>query len=176
MAESWHATVGTIAVRELAPQPIATLRLRHPSPEDLSRIGALISTPLPIQPNTASGDAVRAIWIGPDEWLIVGGTVSNEAIEKAATDATAVLCVSVGDGRCRFEATGVDAPKLLAKGTSIDLHPAAFAKGSTAMALFAQVNVIIDLLSDPDGFSLIFDIGFRDYLHQWFRDALVEFD
>ena len=175
MAETWQAAGGTVTVRELAPGPIATLRLRCPSAEDIARIGALIGTPLPTVPNRTAGAAPRVIWIGPDEWLIVGSDLPNAAIEGAATDAAAVLCVSAGDGRCTFDVTGPDAAELLAKGTSIDLHPGAFAEGMSVMTLLAQANVIIDRLPGLTGFRLIVDISLRDYVRQWFCDAVVEF-
>lgn len=175
MADIWQARAATVAVRECIAGPITTLRLRHPSADDLARIGALIGTVLPTVPNRIADGAVRAIWIGPDEWLILGETASNAAIEAAATDAAAALCVSVGDGRCTFEATGPDAAELLAKATSIDLHPTAFTGAMSAMTLFAQVNAIIDRPPGLDGFRLIFDISVRDYLRDWFGDAIVEF-
>ncbi|MES2494734.1 MAG: sarcosine oxidase subunit gamma family protein [Pseudomonadota bacterium] len=175
MADCWQATAATLSVRERAPVPMATLRLRHPSPADLDRIGAVIGTALPTTPNRAIGDAVRVIWIGPDEWLIIGDVAPNAAIEAAAADAAAALCVGMGDGRCTFDVTGANAAHLLAKGTSLDLHTALFAEGMSAMTLFAQVNVIVDRPPELDGFRLIFDVSLRDYLHRWFRDAIVEF-
>ncbi len=175
MAETWHSAAGAITARERVAPPIATLRLRRPSADDLARIGALIGVALPTIPNTAAGDSIRVIWIGPDEWLIIGSTMTNAAIEAAAIDSASALCVGVGDGRCVFDVTGAHAADLLAKGTSIDLHPAMFAKGSTAMSLFAQVNVIIDRPPGLSGFRLYFDISVRPYLHRWFEDALVEF-
>lgn len=175
MADIWQATAATLSVRERAPVPMATLRLRHPSVADLDRIGALLGTALPTVPNRATGDAVRVIWVGLDEWLIIGDIASHAMIEGAAGDAAAALCLAMGDGRCTYDVTGADAADLLAKGTSLDLHPSVFAEGMSAMTLFAQINVIIDRPPGLEGFRLIFDIGFRDYLHLWFRDALVEF-
>lgn len=176
MAEIWHCAAGATTVRERAATPIATLRLRHPSADDLARIGVLIGVLLPTTPNTAVGDAIRVIWIGPGEWLIIGSTMTSAAIEAAAIDSVSALCVGVGDGRCVFDVTGAHAADLLAKGTSIDLHPAIFAEGSAAMSLFAQINVVIDRPPDLSGFRLYFDISLRPYLHRWFEDALVEFN
>ncbi|WP_016747190.1 sarcosine oxidase subunit gamma [Rhizorhabdus wittichii] len=175
MADIWKAAAATVAVRERVPGPIATLRLRRPSADDLTRIGALIGTALPTVPNRIADGAARVVWIGPDEWLILGDTASNAAIEAAATDAAAALCVGVGDGRCMFEATGPAAADLLAKATSIDLHPAVFTEAMSAMTLFAQVNAIVDRPPGLDGFRLIFDVSLRDYLRRWFADAIVEF-
>lgn len=173
MAETTHKPV---AVREIVPPPRLTiLRLRHPSRDDLARLGALIGTALPTEPNQAVDGAVRVIWIGPDEWLIVGDTAPTSAIEEAATDAAAALCVSVGDGRCVFEVSGPAAADLIAKGTSLDLYRTLPAADRSAMTLFAQTNAIIDQPPGLDGYRLIFDFSVRHYLQHWFADAVVEF-
>lgn len=173
MAETMHKPV---AIREVVPPPrLTVLRLRRPSRDDLARLGALIGTALPTEPNQAADGAVRVIWMGPDEWLIVGDTAPTRAIEEAATDAVAALCVSVGDGRCVFEVSGPAAADLIAKGTSLDLHRALPAVDRSAMTLFAQTNALIDRPSHLDGYRLIFDFSVRDYLQYWFADAVVEF-
>lgn len=172
MAETTHHP---LAIREIQPSRLTVLRLRRPSSDDLARIGALIGTALPTDPNQAADGAVRVIWMGPDEWLIVGDTAPNSAIEEAATDAAAALCVSVDDGRCVFEVTGPAAADLIAKGTSLDLHRTLAAANRSAMTLFAQTNVIIDRPPGLDGYRLIFDFSVRDYLRFWFADAVVEF-
>lgn len=175
MDELWHVSGGTVTVRELALRTITTLRLRKPSRNDLAAIGGLIGAVLPTVPNRAVGEAPRVIWIGPDEWLIIGDNASSAAIEMAARDAAVALCVSVGDGRCSFEVTGADAAELLAKGTSLDLHPDVFTGDMSAMTLFAQVNAMIDRPPGLAGFRLIFDISLRGYVQTWFREAVVEF-
>ena len=175
MADGFHAAAATVAIREVPAGPITTLRLRRPSAADLDRIGALIGTALPTDPNRTAGGAVRAIWIGLDEWLILGDTASHAVIEAAASDAAAALSVGVGDGRCIFVVTGPSAADLISKASSLDLGRALASPDQSAMTLFAQVNVIIDQPPGLDGFRLIFDVSLRDYLHRWFRDAIVEF-
>jgi sarcosine oxidase subunit gamma len=175
MADGFDATAATVTVREASPGSIATLRLRNPSSEDLGRIGALIGAPLPTEPNRATEGAVRVIWIGLDEWLILGDTAPHAALEAAASDAAAALSVGVGDGRCIFEVTGPAAADLINKATSLDLRRALSSTDRSAMTLFAQVNVIIDRAPGLEGYRLIFDVSIRDYLHRWFRDAVVEF-
>ncbi len=176
MIETWQAATPTVTVRAVASQDMVTLRLRRPSADDLARVASLIGVEPPSVPNTAAGDRVRAIWIGPDEWLIVGATAAIPMIEAAAVDAAAVSCVSVGDGRCLIDVMGANAAELIAKAVPIDLHPRAFPANSSAMTLFAQVNVIIDRRPGLDGFRLIFDVSFRGYLQRWFYDAVVEFE
>lgn len=175
MADNWQAAAATVAVKEVEPGRLTTLRLRRPSPDDLARIGTLIGAALPVVPNRATDGPVRVIWIGLDEWLILGDTADHVAIEAAAVDAAAALSVGVGDGRCMFEVSGPAGVDLLAKATSIDLERVLPSAEYSAMTLFAQVNAIIDRPPGLAGFRLIFDVSLRDYLRRWFADALVEF-
>jgi sarcosine oxidase subunit gamma len=130
---------------------------------------------LPTAPNRATDGSLRAIWIGPDEWLLWGETPPQASIEAAAQDAITTLAVSVGDGRCVFEATGLDAADLMAKGSSIDFVHQIASSEMSAMTRFAQVHAIIDRPAGLDGYRLIFDVGVRHYLHSWFREGVVEF-
>lgn len=175
MVEQWEATAATVRVYEIPPVAMTALRLRKPSSTDLHRIGDLLGVPLPTTPNQVTDGAIRVIWIGPDEWLLLGDTPAHNAIEAAASDAVAALAVAVGDGRCSFEVTGPCAADLVAKGSSIDLMREVASAANSAMTLFGQVNAIIDRSAGGDGYRLIFDIGVRHYLHCWFRDAVVEF-
>lgn len=175
MADLWQARATAVGVRERPAGRMLALRLRRPGADDLARIAALIGTVLPTTPNRVGAGQARAIWTGPDEWLILGDTPPAAAIEAAAGDAKAVSCVEIGDGRCVFDVTGPAAIDLLAKGTSLDLDPTVFAEGSSALTLFAQGNAIIDRRPDGDGFTLIMDVSIRHYLRDWFADAVVEF-
>lgn len=176
MADALLVAAPTVAVRELASLPMARLRLRRPTANDLIRVGALIGAIPPTVPNTTvAADTMQVIWHGPDEWLIVGRPVAYDAIEKAATDATSALCVNVGDGRCAFDVTGHDAAELLAKGTSIDLDRVISSQSMSAMTSFAQINALIHRPPGLDGYRLIFDVSLRSYIGQWFREAVIEF-
>ena len=45
------------------------------SPDDAARLG------LPREPNTVAGDDLRGmLWLGPDEWLVVGAPGTEHAI------------------------------------------------------------------------------------------------
>jgi sarcosine oxidase subunit gamma len=175
MLEQWKAHGATITVREIAPGEMTTLRFRRPSLADLRRVGKLLGTKLPTEPNRATDGSLRAIWIGPDEWLLWGETPPQAAIEAAGRDAIATLAVSVGDGRCIFEVTGADAADLMAKGSSLDFARQIASPDMSAMTRFAQVNAIIDRPAGLDGYRLIFDVGVRHYLRCWFREAVIEF-
>ena len=161
-----------INVDELDPLRLTMLRLGHGSSDAAARLERLLGVELPTAPNVARGQFPRAVWLGPNEWLVIG--VELETVPQPVSDRAAVLAADVSDGHYGLGVSGAQARDLLAKGSSIDLHPGSFAVDCTARTLFAQVPVIIDHVDD-DQFRLWFDMSYRDYVRAWFADALIEF-
>lgn len=171
--DNWSLIAPGIAVREMPQAAIAMLRLRKPTPATIAAVGAALGADLPTDPNRATGNTVRAIWMGPDEWMVIGTTASAADID-AVSDAPATLMVPVSDGRYPVDVSGPAARDLLAKAISIDLYPGVFPVDATAMTLFAQVPVVIDHLTQ-DAFRLWFDVSQRHYVRTWLTDAVIEF-
>ena len=119
---------------------------------DAARLG------LPIQPNTVGGDLKRgALWLGPDEWLVVGlpGTTAAAIDELEDTLAgTPHAVVDVSANRAVIELRGVDRLELLASGCALDLDPrGGWVPGVCAQTLFARAQVI---LQEMDGATRLF--------------------
>ncbi len=112
----------------------------------------------PMAPNTVVGDA---IWLGPDEWLVLGGREEDYAGMPAAVDVSA--------NRICLELSGDGAADVLARGCALDLHPSVFPPGRCAQTLVARAQVI--LYRTEDAFRLLVRPSFADYLRAWLRDA-----
>ena len=112
----------------------------------------------PVAPNTVVGDA---IWLGPDEWLVLGGREQDYAEMPAAVDVSA--------NRVCLELSGEGAAEVLARGCALDLHPSVFPPGRCAQTLVARAQVI--LYRTDDAFRLLVRPSFADYLRAWLRDA-----
>ena len=112
----------------------------------------------PVAPNTVVGDA---IWLGPDEWLVLGGREEDYADMPAAVDVSA--------NRVCLELSGEGAADVLARGCALDLHPSVFPPGRCAQTLVARAQVI--LWRTEDAFRLLVRPSFADYLRAWLRDA-----
>ena len=112
----------------------------------------------PVAPNTVVGDA---IWLGPDEWLVLGGREEDYAHMPAAVDVSA--------NRVCLELSGDGAADVLARGCALDLHPSVFPPGRCAQTLVARAQVI--LYRTEDAFGLLVRPSFADYLRAWLRDA-----
>jgi sarcosine oxidase subunit gamma len=115
----------------------------------------------PIEPNTTARDV---LWLGPDEWLVVGGR------EDDYPEAAAVVDVSAN--RVCFELTGDDVEEVLAQGCSLDLHPSVFAPGRCAQTLLAKAQVILHR-TERETFRIFVRPSFAPYLRGWLEDALT---
>jgi sarcosine oxidase subunit gamma len=117
----------------------------------------------PLAPNTVLGDA---IWLGPDEWLVLGGREADFPDAWAAVDVSA--------NRVCFELAGPAAADVLARGCSLDLHASVFTPGSCAQTLVARAQVILWRV-DEETFRLLVRPSFAGYLRDWLRDAIAAF-
>lgn len=173
MADTYRAARRGLSLTETQAARILMLRLRKPAPEAIEQARLLLGVTLPVEPNRAVGTDVRAVWMGPDEWMVIEPQAAPAGLEMLS-GAAAVLAVEVGDGRYALDVEGPEARHFLSKAVSIDLHPREFSVDRSAMTLFAQIPVVIDHIA-ADRFRLWFDVSLRDYVRKWCDEALVEF-
>jgi len=102
---------------------------------------------LPLEPNTAPESGERtALWLGPDEWLVLGPPHTGHVIAKELEDALDGLHRSVIDvsaNRAVIDLGGPGRHELLASGCPLDLHPRSWHAGMCAQTLFAKTQVIL---------------------------------
>ena len=131
---------------------------------------------LPVVPNAVGSlDDRRALWLGPDEWLVVGPDGQQEAIERAlhnALNGRFGSIVDVSANRTLLEIRGPKARELLAHGIPIDLEARSFGPGRCSQTLLAKAQVIIERRSDDPAFHLYIRSTFASYAADWLLDAL----
>jgi len=123
----------------------------------------------PITPNTVSGDMTRgSLWLGPDEWLIVGlpGTAAETIDElEAALERSHYSVVDVSANRAVIELRSADRLALLATGCPMDLDPSGgWIPGRCAQTMFAHAQVLLQE----------FDHATRVFVRPSFADYLVQ--
>lgn len=131
---------------------------------------------LPFAPNTVVAAGPRAaIWLGPDEWLVLGAPGTGAAIvaelEDALEDAHAAV-TDLGANRAWLELRGPGVRDLLAKGVPIDLHPHSWAPGDCAQTVLARTQVLLVQAGD-DLTRVAVRPSFADYLVDWLLAAAV---
>ena len=129
--------------------------------------------PLPVAPNTAWEDGPRAaLWLGPDEWVILGPPdAGGEIVAKldAALDGLHRSVVDVGANRVALEISGPGAREILSKGCAIDLHPRMWSPGMCAQSTLGKAQVILHERADTTGIAV--RTSFANYLVDWFAAA-----
>ena len=141
---------------------------------------AALGVDLPTAPNTwVPTGTGRAVWLGPDEWLLTSTTETPEELEARVRAAVLPLGGSATDvsaQRIGLRLTGARVRDVLAKGCSIDLHPRVFGRGSSAQTLLGQAGVVLLALSDAgDDVVVLVRSSFAGYLADWLLDAALEF-
>lgn len=102
---------------------------------------------LPIEPNTvAVRNGREALWLGPDEWLIVSDPGTSDAVVvelEAALAAVHHSIVDVSANRTVVDLAGTNRHDLLSVACPIDLHPRSWGEGRCAQTVFGGAPVLL---------------------------------
>jgi sarcosine oxidase subunit gamma len=133
------------------------------------RVDASARLTLPREVNTWLADGEREVlWLGPDEWLVVGPRGSEDAISNDLERALAGLHHSVVDvsaARVVIDLEAADRLELLSNGCGLDLHPRSWRNGMCAQTLLARIPVILQ--EREAGPRIFVRPSFANYLVDW---------
>lgn len=164
-----------VARLQLAEVPfVRQLNLRMPGKGPAAdAVGAELGLTLPDEPNTVAREGELAVlWLGPDEWLVVGG--GDESRLRTAIGAEHASVVDVSAQRTTVRVAGPAARDLLAHGCSLDLHPSRFPVGRCAQTMLAHAPVIL-LPVAADDCRVLVRASFAQHLADWLLDAALEY-
>ena len=146
-------------------------------PSEAADVGRVIGFDLPMEPNTVAGDErLAALWLGPDEWLIIGhdGEAARlEAVLRDSRSSPNEALVDVSATRTTLELRGSRGRELLEFGCPMDLPPRVFGPGRCAQTLLARANVLVWHVADEpeDTWRLLVRPSFAAYVAAWLADA-----
>jgi len=136
--------------------------------------------PLPLGPNTTTeNESNAALWLGPDEWLLITPLGDEAAVAAGLRQALDGLFFAVTDithGQTVIRLSGPKVRDVLSKGCSLNLHPKTFGPGRCAQTLLAKVGVTIRWVDDRPSLDVIVRRSFAEYLVLWLKDAAKEYD
>ncbi|MFI4995147.1 MAG: sarcosine oxidase subunit gamma [Hyphomicrobiales bacterium] len=183
------ATQGTSqwSARGMAEMPPG-IRLSDPAPASIahlaqpiggSSLSILLSTfgiaQLPRPGRTASAGAGLIFGIAPQRWWLVREQGLPADSKQDALVAGFGIAVDVSDAWSRFRIAGKAMLDLLAKGSTLDLDPRAFAEGTCALAAFAQLHTLLHRAHGAWHFDLYCGRSYARALHEWLIEAAAEF-
>jgi sarcosine oxidase subunit gamma len=111
---------------------------------DLRLDPALLPFDAPPANEVTTWEGRDVLWLGPDEWLIVGAAGTETAIVReleALLDGPHRSIVDVSANRIVFDLE--DGREPLAAACGLDLHPSWWSPGMCAQTLFGRAQVIL---------------------------------
>jgi len=165
-----------VTLSETAYIGMVSLRVDPASPA-AARVAAVVGAPLPAAAGEVTGaGAQNALWLGPDEWLVVTGSdpVALSDQLAAAVGEEPGLVLDVSANRTVLELTGPQARAILEKGCPVDLHPRSFGPGRAVSTTLARVPVLLWQTGDGS-YRLLPRSSFAEYVARWLLDAMVEY-
>lgn len=139
------ASVGAGAsVRGAAPAARFIFRGRDTT---VAAAGSALGTPLPLEPCRAAQSVGRiALWLGPDEWLLIAPRSEGELVASVLAKALAETphaLVDVSDRNAALIVSGPAVEDVLSAGCPLDLDQAVFPVGMCTRTLFAKAEIVL---------------------------------
>lgn len=185
MAETvpWITPAAAIAdgfpdgLKELAPRAQVNLRGDVTISALTEAVKSVTGIALPETPNkVATGKEFKALWLSPDEWLLVGegeAAMLVQSLEEALSGQHFAVN-DVSANRTVFELSGPNCHQVLMKSSEVDFHPRVFAPCDCVQALLAKSQAIVEQV-ETDAFHIYVRSSFSLYVGAWLADALAEY-
>jgi sarcosine oxidase subunit gamma len=153
---------------ELSPLPFCErVSVRADKPAELA---ASLGVKLPAKPKTsATAKGVTALWLGPDEWLVMAEPGKNLAAIQPPSGTFASI-VDVSHRNVAIRVAGTKAATVLASGCPQDLSLAAFPPGACSRTVLGKCEIVL-LRTAETGFRLECWRSFSDYVWKFLVDA-----
>lgn len=120
-----------------------------------------------------AGRDSAALWLGPDEWLLISGEHAADETAAALRTALAGLphsLVEVSHRQVALEVSGPDAPLLLAAGCPLDLDAAAFPAGMCTRTMLSKAEIVL-WRTGADAFRIEVWRSFAPYVSAFLSEA-----
>lgn len=169
---------GSSAVRLEAAPAAERISLRVRA-EDVFALSGALGVDLPVKPKTsASANGRTALWLGPDEWLVIGGgyDIGNSLMQAAANSGALHSATDVSQRNVAILVSGPRAAAAINAGCPQDLSLKAFPVGACSRTIFGKIEIVL-LRTAEDAFRVEVWRSFSDYafglLAESARDAAL---
>ncbi|QPC90950.1 sarcosine oxidase subunit gamma [Mesorhizobium sp. INR15] len=167
-------TSATAAKVEVLP-PAERMSLRAPE-ASLAALSKALGVILPKAPKTSASKAGRtALWLGPDEWLVID-EAGGDPLADCAKVTALHSAVGVSHRNIAIAVTGEGAAATVNSGCPQDLSLDAFPVGACSRTILGKVEIVL-LRTAADAFRVECWRSFSDYvftfLSEGSRDAAV---
>lgn len=170
------ASGDTLRIEVMPARGIVNLRGNSADQSLITDAQRAIGIELPLIPNRWHGDdRIAALWLGPDEWLLVAPDGEAGDIEKAMRESRPMdpwlSLVDVSHNYTTLMLSGRRTRDLLAKGCALDLHSNEFKAGDCAQTILAKSRVLLRAVDAEESIELWVRNSFARYMVEWLLDA-----
>ena len=167
-----------LSIREIS--PIMKLNLRGKKREFFTTVGKNLNMILPTEANTSTtSDKLTAIWLSPDEWMIVSNELVNKDTNKyelyeilfnsiSKTNLGAVIDVT--DQFVQLELKGKNIYEIFSAGCPFNFNEFKEKKGSSTQTVLNHIDVILHH-KDENIVNLFVRRSFAEHLCSWIEDS-----
>ncbi|WP_440618367.1 sarcosine oxidase subunit gamma [Candidatus Pelagibacter sp. HIMB1493] len=167
----------SVSVKEVA--PIMKLNLRGKTREFFTNVGKSLNMILPTEANTSSSsDKLTAIWLSPDEWMIVSNETTsketntyqlNDILFNNISKKSLGAVTDVTDQFVQLEIKGDKIYELFSSGCPFNFNEFKKKIGSTTQTLLNNIDVILHN-KDKNNVNLFVRRSFAEHLINWIED------
>ena len=167
-----------LSIREIS--PIMKLNLRGKKREFFTTVGKNLNMILPTEANTSTtSDKLTAIWLSPDEWMIVSNELVNKDTNKyelyeilfnsiSKTNLGAVIDVT--DQFVQLELKGKNIYEIFSAGCPFNFNEFKEKIGATTQTVLNHIDVILHH-KEENVVNIFIRRSFAEHLWSWIEDS-----
>ena len=156
------------------PLPPAARWILRGGAEARTAAASALQSPIPDEAcRAATAEGRAALWLGPDEWLLIAPAAQADAVGAALAAALAPTphsLVDVSHRQVAIELATPEAALLIAVGCPLDLDPAAFPVGMCTRTMLAKAEIVL-WRTGPEVFRIEVWRSFAPYVSAFLGEA-----
>lgn len=167
-----------LSIREIS--PIMKLNLRGKKREFFTTVGKNLNMILPTEANTSTtSDKLTAIWLSPDEWMIVSNELVNkdnnkyelyEILFNSISKTNLGAVIDVTDQFVQLELKGKNIYEIFSAGCPFNFNEFKEKIGSTTQTVLNHIDVILHH-KDKNVVNIFVRRSFAEHLWSWIEDS-----
>ncbi|MEP9387954.1 sarcosine oxidase subunit gamma [Mesorhizobium sp. KR9-304] len=149
--------------------PAHRISLRAPA-ASVAALSEALGLTLPQKPKASASEGSRsALWLGPDEWLVIDDGASDPLKACAGVEALH-SAVGVSHRNVAISVTGPGAANIINAGCPQDLSLVAFPVGACSRTVLGKAEIVL-MRTAEDAFRVECWRSFSDYVFTFLTDA-----
>ncbi|MGE0500749.1 MAG: sarcosine oxidase subunit gamma [Rhizobiaceae bacterium] len=149
--------------------PAERMSLRAPA-ASVAALSKALKVKLPVRPKSSASEGKRhALWLGPDEWLVIDDASKHPLADVAGVKALH-SAVGISHRNIGLSVSGAGVEATLSAGCPQDLALAAFPVGAASRTILGKVEIVL-FRTGADAFRIECWRSFSDYVLDFLEEA-----